>query len=118
MIESDPERLAMVLTLRLRSGSIPLSPPSVALKRVADASRLLTRSWRDNASDAVLAETANASGRYARSSKVPNGTCLASVRRPISGSTRPTPCSTQSVLGIASYVAPMALTEDSIVVAA
>lgn len=118
--ESDPERLAMV-TLRLRSGSIPLSPRRVALKRVADASRLLTsRLAGTNASDAVLAEAAERLEALAALFEgFEQDLSYGFGETSISGSTPDPMFDSSPVLGIANPIAPpMALTEeDGIVVA-
>lgn len=56
--EADPERLELV-TRRLRSGSLALSPRRASLKRLADASRLLTtRLVATDAPDDVIDQAA------------------------------------------------------------
>lgn len=57
--DADPERIAIV-TQRLRSGSLELSPRRAGLKRLADAARTLTSSLvATDAPDDVIADAAD-----------------------------------------------------------
>ena len=118
--ETDPERLAYV-TRRLRSGSVELSPRRAGLKRMADASRLLTsRLAGTSAPDDVVSEAAAQLEKLAALfAGYDQDLSYGFGETSITGST-PDPMFDHSpILGIANPIAPpMSLTEqDGVVVA-
>ena len=116
--EADPQRLEMV-TRRLRSGSLELSPRRAGLKRLADASRQLTgRLVATDAPDDVIAEAAakleEAAALFAGYHQ---GSVYGFSEMAMAGG-KPDPMFDHSpLLGIANPVAPpMAITEEDGVV--
>lgn len=118
--ETDPARLEMV-TRRLRSGSVALSPRRAELKRLADASRLLTaRLVGTNAPDRVITDAA---ARLEEVAALFDGydqdLSYGFSETSTTGATADPMFDHSPVLGIANPVAPpMALTEEDGVVVA
>lgn len=118
--ESDPERLA-IMTRRIRSGSMELSPRRAGLKRLADASRLLTsRMAGTEASDEVIAEaTARLEEVAALFEGIHQNLSYGFGETSITGSSPDPMFDSSPILGVANPIAPpMTLTEEDGVIVA